>query len=139
MSVPWRVVMKGRRRPGASICCASMRRNGMRDGVVDVQQIQLVGLRHFGHARRQREAIGRILKKRIGGDFHLVVVDARDIRIEPDGIGVTDEVDLVAASGQFEAQFRGDNAAAAVGGIAGDTDFHFCSVALTGRSVAYPI
>src|ERR1039457_5299554 len=66
-------------------------------------------------------------------------MDARHILVEPYGIGVGDEVDLVAARGQFQAQLRGDDAAAAVGGITGDTNSHFCSVALTGRGVAYAI
>ena len=45
-------------------------------------------------------------------------------RVETNWIGVGDEVDLVAAIGQFEAQFRGHDAAAAVGGITGDADVH---------------
>jgi hypothetical protein len=40
----------------------------------------------------------------------------------------------VAAGGQFHAEFSRHNPAAAIGGIAGDTDVHLASVALTGRS-----
>ena len=68
--------------------------------------------------------IWRVLEQRIGGDFHLVVVDPGCIRIEPDGIGIGDEMNLMPAQGEFEAEFGGDDAAAAIGGIAGDPDFH---------------
>ncbi len=43
---------------------------------------------------------------------------------EAEGLRVGDEVDLVAAGGEFDAEFGGDNAAAAVGGITGDADLH---------------
>ncbi len=58
--------------------------------------------------------------------------------IQPDGVGVADEMDFVAAGGQFQAEFGGDDAAAAVSGIASDADVHFASVALnrTQRRVA---
>ena len=69
----------------------------MRDGVVDVQQVEVVALRHLGHARRQRQAVRRVLEQRVVGDLDLVIVDARRVRIQPDRVGVGDEVDLVAA------------------------------------------
>ena len=53
-----------------------------------------------------------------------MIVDARRIRIQPDRIGIGNEMDLVAARGQFHSQFGGDDAAAAVGGIASDADVH---------------
>ena len=99
-------------------------RDGMRNGIVDVQQVQIVVVSHFRHARRQRKTIGRILEQRIVGHFHFVIVDARRTRVQPDGIGVGNEMDLMAARGQFQTEFGGDNAAAAVRGIAGDADLH---------------
>src|ERR1022692_1110263 len=60
----------------------------------------------------------------------LIVLVINRSRVEPDGVGVADEVDLVAPQRQFQPQFRGDDPAAAIGGIAGDTDVHFASVAL---------
>src|SRR5664279_6138873 len=56
-------------------------------------------------------------------------MDARRIRIQTDGIRVGDEMDLVAARGQFHSQLGGDNPAAAVGWITSDPDVHFASVA----------
>ena len=37
----------------------------MRDGVVDVQQVQLVAFGHFGHVGGERERIGRVLEQRV--------------------------------------------------------------------------
>jgi hypothetical protein len=71
--------------------------NGMRNGIVYVQHVQTVGFAHFRHARRQRQAIRRILEQRVGGDFHFVIVNPRRARIQPDGIGVADEMHLVSA------------------------------------------
>src|SRR6266478_1244608 len=60
----------------------------------------------------QRQAVRRILEQRVIRDFDLVIVDARRPRIEPDWIGVSDEVDVVPAVGQLEPQLGCDNAAA---------------------------
>src|SRR5712692_3111879 len=43
---------------------------------------------------------------------------------QADGLGVGNEMNLVAALRQFQTQFRGHNAAAAVRGITGDPDLH---------------
>ena len=43
---------------------------------------------------------------------------------EAEGLRVSDEVDLVAAGGEFDAEFGRDDAAAAVGGVTGDADLH---------------
>ena len=103
----------------------------MRNRVVNVQQIEVVALRDIRHAGGQSETIRRILEQRIIRDFDFVVVDARNTGVETDRIGVGDEMNLVSAIGQFEAQFGGHDTAAAIGGIAGDADFH---AALTGIS-----
>jgi hypothetical protein len=53
-----------------------------------------------------------------------VIEDAFVAAAEAEGLRVGDEVDLVAEGGQFDAEFRGHHAGAAVGGIAGDADAH---------------
>ena len=100
------------------------RRDGVGNGVVNVQQVELVGLGDVGHARGEGEAVGRVLEERIVGNFNLVVVDARNGWVEADRVRVGDEVDFVAASGELEAQLGSDDPATAVGGIAGDADSH---------------
>ncbi len=56
----------------------------MRYGVVNVQQVEPVALRHIRHARSESQAIRRVLEERIVRDLNLVIVDARQRGIEPD-------------------------------------------------------
>ncbi len=76
-----RAVQRGdERQPprGGQHLLGQQRGDGMRDGVMHVQQVEIVVFRHFRHARGQRQAVGRVLKQRIVGDFHFVIVDARE-------------------------------------------------------------
>jgi len=65
-----------------------------------------------------------MIEQRIAGDFDFVEVNVRVVEIHADGRGVADEVDVVAACGEFLAELGGDDAGAAIRGIAGDADFH---------------
>src|SRR5579859_609526 len=96
----------------------------MRNGVMHVQQIQIISVGYFGHARCQGKAVGRILEQRIIGDFHLVIMDSWDVLVEPYRVGISDEVHLMPAVGQLQAKLGSDDAAAAVSGIAGNSDSH---------------
>ena len=115
---------EGQPPPGREHLLSEKRGNGMGNGVMDVQQVEIVGFGDVGHPRGQRQAVGRILEEGVGGDLHFVVMNPRNARIETNGIGVTDEVDLMAACGELQAQFGGDDAAAAIGGVTGDADVH---------------
>ena len=127
MSVPCRVVTNGKR------CAARARRqhlprqhraHRMRNRVVHVQQVEIVELRDLRHARRQRQIVRRIVEQRITRDFDFVIMNVRFRAPQPDRLGVRDEMNFVAALGQFQAQFRGHHAAAAVGRITGDPNLH---------------
>ncbi len=96
----------------------------MRNRIVHVQKIESVKLRHFRHARGQRQIVRRIVEQRITGDVHFVIVNVGMQFGQPDGLGVGNEMDFVPALRQFQTQFGGHHAAAAVGGIAGDPDLH---------------
>src|ERR1700722_12466548 len=96
----------------------------MRDGVVHVQQIQMVTGRYFRHPGSQSQAVGWVLKQRICRNLHLVVVDPRQPVIEPDRVGVTDEMHLMAASGQFQPKFGGNNSTSTISWIASYADLH---------------
>ena len=100
------------------------RRDGVRDGVVDVEQIELVVVGDLGHARGEREVVGRELKERVIGDRNFVEGDVLLAPAEAEGLRIGDEVDLMAGGGQLDAELGSDDAAAAVGGIAGDADLH---------------
>ena len=100
------------------------RAHRMRNCVVDVQQVEPINLRHFRHARGQRQIVRRIFEQRIPRDFHLMVVNLGVRLGEPNGQRVGDEMHFVAALCQLHPQLGGDDAAAAVGGITGDAYFH---------------
>ena len=65
-----------------------------------------------------------MVEERVRGYLDFVEVDVGVVRIHADGRGVTDEMDLVAAGGEFLAEFGGDHAGAAVSGITGYADTH---------------
>jgi len=65
-----------------------------------------------------------VVEERVGDDFDFVEMDARVIGVHADWRGVADEMDVVAARGEFHAELGGDDAGAAVGGITGDADAH---------------
>ena len=73
--------------------------DGVRDGVVDVEQVELVELGDLSHARGQGQVVGGKLEERIIGDGDLVIEDAVVAAVEAKGLRVGDEVDLVAEGG----------------------------------------
>ena len=81
---------------GKHLAC-DPRARGVRDCVVHVQQIELVGEHHLVHAHGECEIVWRVLEQRIAADVHLVEVDPRQERRQPEGLLVGDEVDLMAA------------------------------------------
>ncbi len=96
----------------------------MRDGVVDVQEVESLREHDVVHAHREREVVGRILEQRVVADAHLVEVHAREEVRQPERVLVRDEVDLMAARRERDPEFGGDGAGAAVRRIAGDADLH---------------
>src|SRR6266545_4670661 len=66
-------------------------------------------------------------------------MDARNAGVEADGVRVADEVDLVPAIRQLQAQLGGHDAATAIRWIAGDSDLHGATIPRCGTSVPRPI
>ena len=90
--------------------------------ICDLDAVLADDLDHLGG---ERQIVGGIAKQRIRRDLHLVVVDAGPVSIaQPVGGLVGEEVDLVAALGKREAQLGRDDAGAAVGRVARDSDLH---------------
>ena len=98
--------------------------DGMRDGVVNVEQVERFGFEDFEHFGGEGERVGRMVKERIGDDFDFVEMDARIVWVHADRRGVADEMDIVAARGELHAEFGGDDARATVSGVTGDADAH---------------
>ena len=96
----------------------------MGNGVVDMQEIEGVEVSYFGHAGSEGEIVRGVFEERVGGYGDFVEVDVGLSAGEAEGLRGGDEVDLVAASCQFDSKLGGDDSAAAVGGIAGDSDLH---------------
>src|SRR5208337_128529 len=96
----------------------------MRNGVVDVEQIEFVELRNLGHTRRQRQIVGRIFEQRIARDFNLVIMNVRLGPGQTNGLRVGDEVNFMTAASKLKPQFSGDNSTAAVGRITRNANLH---------------
>ena len=103
-----------------------VRRRGMRDGVVDVQEVDPFLQHDLVLLGRQRERVGEVVEQRIAAHprLDLMEVDPLGVSVEAERGVVGDEVHLVAASRELEAQLGRDRARAAVGRIAGDPDLH---------------
>ena len=96
----------------------------MRQRVVHVEEVEPGVRGDLGHLRREGERVGRRHEERVARRDDLVEEDARPRQREPRGQRVGDEVHLVAAVGQRDAELRRDDAAAAERRVAGDADLH---------------
>ena len=94
------------------------------DRVVDVEHVEPLVLRHVHHLGREGERVGEVLEDGVRVHPHLVEEHVLRDGPEPERHAVRDEVDLVAPRGERLAEFGGDDAGAAVDGVAGDADFH---------------
>ncbi len=65
-----------------------------------------------------------MIEQRIGGDFNFVEKYPLARPGQADGHRVADEMDFVAARGELDAEFGGDDAGTAVRWVASDSDFH---------------
>ena len=63
-------------------------------------------------------------------------MDPGKVWIEADWVGITNEMDLMAAGGQLQAKFRGNNPASTISWIASYADLHMGRVPFWGRSPA---
>ena len=105
--------------------------DGVRDGVVDVQDIEAMLARYLGHLRGQGEAGWRLVERSRVPDLRLVDVDVVSELAEVKRQALGDEVDVVAALGELHAERRGDGAGAADRRGTRDSDVH---QALRGRA-----
>ena len=77
---------------------------------MNVQQIERGRFGHFVHFGGKRECVGRVIEERVRRDFHLMKIDIFVRRAQPDRHRVTDEMNLVAARSEFDAEFGGHHA-----------------------------
>ncbi len=97
---------------------------GVGDGVVYVQQVELLVLGHVHHFAGQGQFVGRILKERIAAQGHLVVEKIFVEKVEARRLGVGNKVYAVTFFGQGFTEFGGDYATAPVGRVTDNANFH---------------
>src|SRR5258705_867296 len=98
--------------------------NRMGDGVMHVQEIEILVLGYCCHLGAKRERVWLMLEQGIGHHLDFVKTNAVAQLGESSGQGRRNEVDHVTASGQLLAQFRTHNAAAAIGWVNSNADIH---------------
>ena len=110
------------RRVGGQHLAGQVGAGGVRDGVVGVDQIELLAAGDLDQLRRQRQRVGRVLELRVGAHLDGVEQDVRLALVEASRDVVAEDVDAVAAPGQPHRDLGRDDAAAAEGREAGDAD-----------------
>ena len=65
-----------------------------------------------------------MVEQRVVEHLHFVEVEALRWLRHADRNGVADEMDVMPARGQLQAQFRGHDSTSAIGGITGYADLH---------------
>lgn len=89
-----------------------------------VKNVERLGLKDFEHLDRERERIRGMVEQWIGNHRCLMEVDSRIVCLHPDGLGIGDEIDVVATSRELLAKLGSDDARATVGRVSGDADTH---------------
>ena len=100
------------------------RRRGEGNRVVHVQQLEPLTLRHLVLFDRQGQGVRALLEQRVVDRRDFVEGHALDDAPQPERAGIGDEVDVVPAPGELQAQLGRDRAGAAVGRVTGDADSH---------------
>ncbi len=96
----------------------------MRNGIVDVQQIERGFLGHLQHFGGEGQSVGRVIEERVGGHFDFVKGDSLVHAVQADRNGVANKMNVVAASGELHAELCRNHAGTAIRWIAGDANFH---------------
>jgi hypothetical protein len=89
-----------------------------------MEEVEVVKFGDFGHASGEGEVVRGEFEERIICNRDLVIMDAGFAACEAEGRQVGNEVDVVAAVGELDAELSSDDSAAAVSGIARDANFH---------------
>ncbi len=68
---------------------------------MDVKNVERFGLEDFEHFGGERQGVRRVIEERVGDDLDFMKEDVRVGCIHPDGRGIADEMDVVAARGEL--------------------------------------
>src|SRR5262249_15210409 len=100
--------------------------------IMHMQQVERFGFENFDHFCGESERVRRMVEKGIRRNLNFVKMNVRIGQIHSNGRRIADEMNIVAARGEFLAKFCCHDAGAAVGGVAGDADSHGPGLALLG-------
>ena len=123
-----------RQAPGSRHGAREQRTHRVRNRVMNVQQVEMLGFGNLHHFDGEGQRVGRVIEKRVVRDFDFVEGDVFRAGIQPHGRSVADEVNVVPARGQLHAELGGHDSGAAVGGIAGDAYSHHRIRQIHGRA-----
>ena len=95
---------------------------GVRHGIVDMQDIQMILGADFRHFYRERERVIRVTEESVIIDLHRMEMNSWGIGRKPKRMFVADEMHLVTTQGQLFPEAGCQNAAPSDRRIAGDSD-----------------
>ena len=111
------------------------RANRMRDGVMHMQQIEILVFSYGRHLRRQRQRVRLMLEQRIRHHLDFMKTHALIQFSQPRRQSRGDEMHGVPALGKFFPELRAHNAAATIGRIDCDADIHERMRVCSGREL----
>ena len=79
-----------------------------------MKNIEIKPRHHFGHFRSKNKIVRRVFEQGIPRYFYLMETNVGLGRDQPDRLGVRDEMDLVPALCEFQAELSGHNSTAAI-------------------------
>ena len=102
-------------------------RDGMRDGVVYVEDVERLLAADLGKLGGEGQGIGWVFEKGIGGHLDLVEEGVGMGVGDAEGKRVAEKVNMVPPGRELETKLRGDDAASPVGRVADDAEIQFSS------------
>ena len=100
----------------------------MGNGVVHMQQIQVLLAHNFNHFRGEYQLVGRVVKKRVLGNSDFVIKDIGPKAAQANRLIVGNEMDLMAICSEGLAQLRCHHAASPKCGVTYHSNPHMCNV-----------
>jgi hypothetical protein len=99
---------------------------------VTVKQVESVHPYDFVHPHCESQIVRWILEQRISADVDFMEKDVRQERRKPERLPVRNEVDLVTACRESDAELRRDSSRTTICRITGDADLQANFLGLTG-------
>src|SRR5438552_4248112 len=89
------------------------RRQSMWYRIMNMKKIELLGTRHFRHFHCEGQSVVGARKQSVVHDFDSMKMKSLLRQVQSNGLNITEEVDFMAAAGQFRPEGRRQNPTAA--------------------------